>query len=283
MAETGFCCRRWAVLMRCDNHRSDAATEVAVGAVRLMGERLKTITVTGFKGGVGRTTGAAALAQGLSALGHNVALIDAGHAVPVQELVRSERRGRGSPPDESLLQKWAGRLACNHEAGPSIQYIRVSTAAYLEAVMEQLWREDWHFAVVDTPAHPTASVFEATDQSSLLLLPAWDDVGASAVKDMLPDEFLDGYHTIRCLVTGSRQPESVRQAFAPLRVLETELQYEPKLYETTASSSPCGSSVVPLNDWHRNCLCLAREVADQIKYSDETTSARNASLLATGP
>ncbi|WP_227272734.1 nucleotide-binding protein [Roseobacter weihaiensis] len=58
-----------------------------------MGARLHTVALTGFKGGVGRTTGAAALAHGLAAIGHSVALIDAGHAVPLQEDVVSKVRG----------------------------------------------------------------------------------------------------------------------------------------------------------------------------------------------
>lgn len=234
-----------------------------------MGARLHTVTLTGFKGGVGRTTSAAALAHGLSALGHSVALIDASHAVPLQERVLSNDRGRGVSPDESLLRKWAGRLAFDYESGSRIQYIRTSTAAYLETVLGQLWREAWQFAVVDTPAHPTASVFEATGQSSLLLVPARDAADASSVTEMLPEEFLDGHHTLRCLVAGSSSPSSIRNAFSPLPVLDSELPYQPELCASVISSRIATIAPTSNEDWHIGCLRLAREVFELAKPSDE--------------
>lgn len=246
-----------------------------------MGARLHTVTLTGFKGGVGRTTGAAALAHGLAALGYSVALIDAGHAVPLQEDVVSKVQGRGSSPDESLLQRWAKMLARDNESGSRIQYIRTSTAAYLETVLEQLWREAWQFAVVDTPAHPTASVFEATRQSSLLLVPARDAANAGAVRRDLPEEFLDGYHTLRCVVAGSSNPTLVRQAFAPLPVLEAEVPFQPELCDSVISSSNVGHTPISNEKWHIGCLSFAREVAELAERTDACPAKPNLGLIAT--
>lgn len=246
-----------------------------------MGARLQTITLTGFKGGVGRTTCAAALAHGLAALGHSVALIDAGHAVPLQEKVVSKDWGRGSSPDESLLQRWATSLASGCESGSRIQYIRASTAAYLETVLGQLWREAWHFAVVDTPAHPTASVFEAAAHSSLLLVPARDAADAGSVSETLPEELLDGYHTLRCVVAGSSKPSSVRKAFAPLPVPETELPYQPELCASVISSSTAGPAPISNEKWHNGCLSFAREVAELAERTDECPAKPDLGLIAT--
>lgn len=242
---------------------------------------LHTITLTGFKGGIGRTTGSAALAHGLAALGHNVALIDAGHAVPLQEQVLSKMQGRGLPPDESLLHKWATKLARGRESGSRIQYIRASTAGHLEAVLGQLWREAWHFAVVDTPAHPTASVFEAAGQSSLLLVPARDASDARVVSQTLPEEFLDGYHTLRCIVAGASNPSLVRQAFAPLPVLETEIPYQPELCVSVVSPSIAETAPSSNERWYAGCLSLAHEVAELVERSDERLALSDVGLIAT--
>ncbi|SFF73405.1 cellulose synthase operon protein YhjQ/BcsQ [Roseobacter denitrificans] len=246
-----------------------------------MGARLHTVTLTGFKGGVGRTTGAAALAHGLAAIGHSVALIDAGHAVPLQEEVLSKNRGRGSSPDETLLQRWATRLASGCQSGSQVQYIRTSTAAYLESVLGQLRREAWHFAVVDTPAHQTPSVFQAMGQSSLLLVPARDAADACAVSRDLPEEFLDGYHTLRCLVAGSSNPSSVRQAFAPLPVLKTELPYQPDLCASVISSSTPAAAPISNEEWHTGCLSLAREAVELVERRNECSTRPNLGLMAT--
>lgn len=243
--------------------------------------KLHTITLMGFKGGIGRTTGSAALAHGLAALGHSVALIDAGHAVPLQEQVLSKMQGRGLPPDESLLHKWAVKLASGSGSGSRIQYIRASTAAHLDAVLRQLWREAWHFAVVDTPAHPTASVFEAAGQSSLLLVPARDAAAASVVNQTLPEEFLDGYHTLRCIVAGSSNPSLVRQAFAPLPVLETEIPYQPELCDSVVSSNIAVTAPSSNEKWNAGCLNLAHEVAELVERPDECLAQPNVGLIAT--
>ena len=172
-------------------------------------------------------------------------------------------------------------LACRYESGSQIQYIRTLTAAYLETVLEQLWREAWQFAVVDTPAHPTASVFEATAQSTLLLVPARNAADAGAVSRDLPEEFLDGYHTLRCVVAGSSNPALVRQAFAPLPVLETELPYQPELCASMISASSLATAPTSNEKWHSGCLSLAREVVELAKRTDERPAQSNLGLMAT--
>jgi len=89
-----------------------------------MQAELHVITFLGFKGGVGRTTCAATLASGLADLGYHVALIDAGFAVPLQEPISTERRGRGSPPERSPLSKWAESTSIDPDAGGRIQLHR---------------------------------------------------------------------------------------------------------------------------------------------------------------
>ncbi|MCV3274137.1 hypothetical protein MUB52_22105 [Roseobacter sp. WL0113] len=172
-------------------------------------------------------------------------------------------------------------LARNYESGSQIQYIRTTTAAYLEAVLEQLWREAWQFAVVDTPAHPTASVFEATAQSTLLLVPARNAADAIAVSRDLPEEFLDGYQTLRCVVAGSSDPTLVRQAFAPLPVLKTELPYQPELCASVISASTLAAAPTSNEKWHSGCLSLAREVVELAKRTDERPAQSNLGLMAT--
>lgn len=48
------------------------------------------ISFIGFKGGIGRTSGAAALSVGLAAMGMRVAVIDAGFAVPLASMKKQE-------------------------------------------------------------------------------------------------------------------------------------------------------------------------------------------------
>lgn len=245
-----------------------------------MGTRLHTITLTAFKGGVGRTTSAAALAYGLAKLGYNVALIDAGYAVPLQEKVLSKDRGRGSPPEESTLYRWAKRLSCDCKFSSRVQYIRAFSTAYLEAVLDQLWAEPWNFAVIDTPAHPTASVFEATGQSSLLLVPAREAADARVIRERMPEEFLDGYHSLRCLVAGSNKPRSVREAFSPLPVLNSEVPCQSELCDVMVSPGAAETVLTSVDNWHEGCLSLASEIAVLVEKADEWPTHHGLGLIA---
>ncbi|WP_371168807.1 cellulose synthase operon protein YhjQ/BcsQ [Aliiroseovarius sp. 2305UL8-7] len=239
-----------------------------------MDAKLHIITLLGFKGGAGRTTSAAALAYGLASLGYHVALIDAGHAVPLQERVLSESRGRGAPPEESLLFKWADCLPPDAILDGHNQYIRATTTAYLGAVIDQLRLEGWDYAIIDTPAHQTAAVFEAAGQSSLLIVPARTSSDAIVVREALPAEFMDRHHTLRCLVAGTDRPSDVRNAFAPLTVLRTELPHD------TASTS-----VVPISassgEWQICCSRLAREVAELAAPREQINFPTQVGLFAT--
>ena len=239
-----------------------------------MDAKLHIVTLLGFKGGAGRTTSAAALAYGLASLGYHVALIDAGHAVPLKERVLSECRGRGTPPEESSLSKWADCLPPDTNSSGHIQYIRASTTAYLEAVIDQLWCEDWHYAVIDTPAHQAASVFEAAGQSSLLIIPARTSSDAITVREALPAEFMDRHHTLRCLVAGPERPGEVREALAPLTVLRSELPYDTR----SAGVVPISVSNVA---WQKCCLRLANEVAELVAQREQMTSLEEVGLFAT--
>ncbi|WP_372572632.1 hypothetical protein [Ruegeria jejuensis] len=232
-----------------------------------MDATLHTITFLGFKGGIGRSASAAALAHGLAALGYHVALVDAGHAVPLQEHILSEQRGRGLPPEESSLFKFSERIARSNHTDGRVQYIRATTAAHLETVIEQLWCEDWHYAVVDTPAHQTASVFEAAGQSSLLIIPARYQVDAIEVRETLPPEFLERHHLLRCMVVGSDGSEALRAAFAPLMTLATELPCTPTFAHATARET--FSDDVEMGDWLASCLAFAHEVVELMPRQEQ--------------
>lgn len=240
---------------------------------------LHTITFLGFKGGIGRSASAAALAHGLAALGYHVALVDAGHAVPLLEQVMSEQRGRGLPPDQSSLLKFSERIARSNHTDGSVQYIRATTAAHLETVIEQLWREDWHYAVVDTPAHQTASVFEAAGQSSLLVIPARYEIDAIEVRETLPSEFLERHHLLRCIVVGSDGSEAVRNAFAPLKMLATELPRTSAFASTSVRETL--SDDHERDAWLSSCSELAHEVVELMPRQRQLARQASSGVFAT--
>jgi hypothetical protein len=234
--------------------------------------QLHTISCLGFKGGAGRTTTAAALAVGLASIGQHVALIDAGYSVPLEERLLSNGRGYGAVPDHSILGQWAETSQAGSFCGGQLQYIRATTATYLEAVLDQLWLENWTHAVVDTPAHQTASVFEAASRSSLLIIPARNASDAKEIRDRLPDEFLIRQDRLRCLVAGSEQPLSVRAAFSPLPILKSELPFDPSFAGFIPHQNIRKNHNRTESNWQSRCNQLANEVVDLISEQQDVAS-----------
>ncbi len=216
-----------------------------------MEPNLHIISCLGFKGGTGRTTTSAALAFGLASIGQRVALVDAGYAVPLEERLVST--GHGAVPDHSILGRWAETMQAGSICEGDIQYIRATTAPYLKAVLNQLRRENWTHVVIDTPAHQTASVFEAAGRSSLLIIPARNAPDAKEVKDLLPDELLIRQDRLRCLVAGSEQSQSVRAAFSPLLVLTSELPFDPSFTGVIPHQNSNTDQSTPEGSWQRWC------------------------------
>ncbi|WP_159978628.1 hypothetical protein [Roseobacter cerasinus] len=114
-----------------------------------------------------------------------------------------------------------------------------------------------------------------------MLVPARDAADASVVSQTLPEEFLDGYHPLRCVAAGSSNPSLVRQAFAPLPVLETEIPYQPGLCDSVVSSSIAEIAPSSNEKWNAGCLSLAHEIAELVERPDECLAQPNVGLIAT--
>jgi hypothetical protein len=212
------------------------------------------------------------MAVGLASTGQRVALIDAGYAVPIEERLVSTGRGHGAVPDNSTLGRWAETAQAGSISCGEVQYIRATTAAYLKVVLDQLWRENWDYAVVDTPAHQTASVFEAADRSSLLIVPARNVSDAKEIMDRLPDEFLTRKDRLRCLVAGAEQSQDVRAAFSPLPILKTELPFDPNFQGFIPHQDRSKSQNMSRDNWERWCIQLVDEVLDLISERESMAS-----------
>lgn len=153
-----------------------------------------------------------------------------------------------------------------------IQYVRATTAAYLKVVLDQLWRENWDYAVVDTPAHQTASVFEAADRSSLLIVPARNASDANEIKDRLPDEFLIRQDSLRCLVSESERPQNVRAAFSPLPIMATDLPFDPSFTGFIPHQNHGKDQNTSEGRWQPLCIELVNEVLELILKRESMAS-----------
>lgn len=184
----------------------------------------------------------------------------------------STGRGHGAAPDHSTLGRWGEAAQAGSLCDGEVQYIRATTAAYLKVVLDQLCQENWTYAVVDTPAHQTSSVFEAADRSSLLIVPARNASDAKETKDRLPEEFLTRQDRLRCLVAGAEQPQNVRAAFSPLPILTTELPFDPNFSGFIPHQDRNKSQNMSKDHWQRWCIQLANEVLEMISERESMAS-----------
>lgn len=143
------------------------------------------VSFIGFKGGIGRTTSAAALSVGFATMGMRVAVIDAGFAVPLVERNRSQFDGLGSIPLEKRLRHTIEErsLALSSENQPFVR--SVASTAHFEDVIEELRMAGCSHVVVDTPAHQVPVVFATALISSLFIVPLRHPVDVQCVKQAL--------------------------------------------------------------------------------------------------
>lgn len=220
---------------------------------------LHVISFIGFKGGIGRTTGAAALSVGFAALGMRVAAIDAGFAVPLDEKDCPKFDGLGGLPSVGQLRHLIEErpLALSSESSPLSR--RVASTAYFEDVIEDLRRAGCSHVVVDTPAHQVPVVFASASRSSLLIVPIREPADVPYVTASVEGDFVAASGNLRFLISGTLQPREIRHLLHPRTVLNTELPH--CLFTSAGNDSPI---VGQSHDegWQDECVSLAREVLE---------------------
>lgn len=184
---------------------------------------MQVFTTIGFKGGIGRTTAAAALSFGLASTGARVAVLDAGHSIELDDAGKSKFTGIGSAPQTTELQKWVNNIDQNAKDFGSLQYLRATSGSYLRAVVVQLQNEGFDYVVIDTSAHQSTSVFTAIECSSLLIAPVRNLNIARAVRDSLANEFIPILDRTSFLYLGERSPETCLGALEDCSFLSTVL------------------------------------------------------------
>ncbi len=237
---------------------------------------MQIFTMIGFKGGIGRTTAAAALSFGLASKGARVAVLDAGHSVELDDAGKSRFSGIGSAPKTSELQKWVDDIDQSTSGIGAIQYLRALSGSYLRASVRQLECEGFDYLVIDTPAHQSTGVFEAVERSAALIAPVRNLSVAKAVKDSLVNEFIPILERTTFLFLGERSPAMCQQALKDCSCLSSVL--------------PCSLpddddwEPVPLSDgtvtdlqWQAACMSLASEAINMVDQS--AAQGRNLPML----
>lgn len=216
------------------------------------------ISFIGFKGGIGRTTSAAALSVGFATMGMHVAVIDAGFAVPLVERNCSKFDGLGSIPSKRRLQRTIEErpLALPAENRPFVR--SVASTAHFEDVIEELRVAGCSHVVVDTPAHQVPVVFATALISSLLIVPIRYPVDAPCVSASVEDDFVATSGSLRFLISNTLQSREIRHLLHPRAILNTELPH--CLFQTVEDDSPIAGQA-HVQDWQNSCVSLACEVS----------------------
>jgi hypothetical protein len=229
--------------------------------------KVRIFTIIGFKGGIGRTTAAAALSFGLASKGARVAVLDAGHSVQLDDAGKSKFTGVGSAPQTSELQKWVDCIDQNTMDLGSLQYLRATSGSYLRASVGQLEREGFDYLVIDTPAHQCASVFEAVERSAALIAPVRNLSVAKAVKDSFANEFVSIVDRTSFLFLGERNSVMCKQAVEDCSFLSTVLPCQVLDDEDDWQPVPVSDGSVTDLQWQAACTSLASEAIDIVEQS----------------
>ena len=234
---------------------------------------VRIFTIIGFKGGIGRTTAAAALSFGLASKGARVAILDAGHSVELDDAGKSKFTGIGSAPETTELQKWVDDIDQNAKDFGSLQYLRAKSGPYLRASVRQLEYEGFDYLVIDTPAHQSTGVFEAVERSAALIAPVRNLSVAKAVKDSLANEFIPILGRTSFLLLGERNPADFNQALEGCSFLSSVLPCHFRDDDENWEPVPLSNGSVIDLEWQAACISLAYEVAkitDQGADNDQT-------------
>jgi len=219
---------------------------------------LHVISFIGFKGGIGRTTGAAALSVGFAAMGMRVAVIDAGFAVPLDEQNCPQFDGLGSLPSVGHLQHLIeeGPHSLSAESHPAIR--KVASTAYFENAIDELRRAGCSHVVVDTPAHQVPVVFATALKSSLLIVPIRDPADVPCVTASVEGDFVAVSTDLRFMIASTSQSQKIRHLLHPRTILNTELPHG--LFLTVEDDRLIvGQGHDP--DWQDKCVSLAYEIS----------------------
>lgn len=228
---------------------------------------MRIFTIIGFKGGIGRTTAAAALSYGLASKGARIALLDGGHSVELDDAGKSRFAGIGSVPQTTELQKWVDDIHQGKVGFGSLQYLRALSGSYLSASVRQLEREGFDYLVVDTPAHQTTSVFEAVERSSALISPVRNLSVAKAVKDSLANEFMPILERTSFLFFGEGNPETFQHALEGCSFLSSLLPCHLPCDDDDWEPVPLFDGSVTDLQWQAACMSLAAEAINIVDQS----------------